>query len=92
MLCYLSGNRDEEVFEAPAEFRIDRKPNKQLAFGSGAHVCLGQHLAKMEMRLFFETLLPRLRGVGLSGEPKYIESWFVNGLKHLPIEFEIEPG
>jgi cytochrome P450 len=89
MLCYASGNRDEEVFPNPDTFDIDRTPNRQLAFGSGAHVCLGQHLARMEMRILFEELLPRLKSVHLDGEPRYVESWFVNGLKTLPIAFEL---
>jgi cytochrome P450 len=64
MLCYPSGNRDEEVFEDPYEFRVDRKPNRHLAFGYGAHLCLGQHLAKMEMRILWEELLPSRTGRG----------------------------
>ncbi len=89
MLCYASGNRDEEVFEDAESFRADRSPNRQLAFGYGAHLCLGQHLARMEMRLLFEELLPRLRSVTLDGEPALSEATFVNGLKRLPIRFEI---
>src|SRR3569623_2247671 len=69
MLCYASGNRDEAVFEDPDKFRVDRKPNKQLAFGYGAHVCLGQHLARMEMRILWEELLPRLSELSLDGAP-----------------------
>lgn len=89
MLCYASGNRDEEVFPNPDSFDIDRTPNRQLAFGNGAHVCLGQHLARLEMRILFEELLPRLKGVSLDGEPRFSESFFVNGLKTLPIKFEL---
>jgi len=89
MLCYASGNRDEGVFENADAFRADRTPNKQLAFGYGAHLCLGQHLAKMEMRILFEELLPRLKSVKLAGEPKMSQAVFVNGLKSLPIEFEM---
>jgi len=88
MLCYASGNRDEAVFEAPYEFRADRNPNRHLAFGYGAHLCLGQHLAKLEMRLLFEELLPRLGALGLNGQPKLTQSFFVNGPKTLPIQFE----
>jgi cytochrome P450 len=88
MLCYASGNRDEAVFDEPDRFRADRKPNKQLAFGYGAHLCLGQHLAKMEMRILYEELLPRLKSVERAGEPKMSEALFVNGLKSLPIRFE----
>jgi cytochrome P450 len=89
MLCYASGNRDEQVFPNPDAFDIDRKPNRQLAFGNGAHLCLGQHLARLEMRILYEELLPKLRSVSLDGEPRLSESFFVNGLKTLPIRFEL---
>ncbi|PWR17988.1 cytochrome P450 [Zavarzinia compransoris] len=89
MLCYASGNRDETVFEDPFRFRVDRKPNRHLAFGYGAHLCLGQHLAKMEMRLLFEELIPRLKSLELAGEPRTSQSTFVNGPKSLPIRYEI---
>jgi hypothetical protein len=89
MLCYASGNRDEEVFEDAQVFRADRSPNKQLAFGYGAHLCLGQHLAKMEMRILFEELLPRLKSVELAGTPKQSMAVFVNGPKTVPIRFEM---
>ena len=87
MLCYPSGNRDEDVFDDPFAFRIDRNPNRHLAFGYGAHLCLGQHLAKLEMRILFEELLPRLASVELAGEPRRTEAVFVGGLKALPIRF-----
>ena len=89
MLCYASGNRDEAVFEAPDQFRVDRKPNRHLAFGYGAHLCLGQHLAKMEMRILWEELLPRISELGLDGIPATSESVFVNGPKRLPVRFEM---
>ena len=89
MLCYPSGNRDEEVFEDPYEFRVDRSPNRHLAFGYGAHLCLGQHLAKMEMRILWEELLPRLKSVELAGEAKLSEANFVNGPKALPIRYAL---
>lgn len=87
MLAYLSANRDEAVFEDPFEFRVDRIPNKQLAFGFGAHVCLGQHLARLEMRCLLEELLPRLDTLELAGEPAWSQSTFVSGPKRLPIRF-----
>ena len=89
MLCYASGNRDEDVFEDASSFRVDRTPNKQLAFGYGAHVCLGQHLARMEMRILWEEMLPRLKSVALDGQPAMSEAVFVNGPKRLPLRFEI---
>jgi cytochrome P450 len=89
MLCYASGNRDEDVFEDPYVFRADRHPNRHISFGYGAHLCLGQHLAKMEMRILFEELLPRLKSVEFTGEPQLSQAVFVNGPKRLPIRFEM---
>jgi cytochrome P450 len=89
MLCYASGNRDEAVFEDPERFRVDRKPNKHLAFGYGAHLCLGQHLAKMEMRILWEEMIPHLDELELAGEPAMSEAVFVNGPKRLPIRFRM---
>jgi cytochrome P450 len=87
MLCYLSGNRDEEVFDAPFTFRSDRSPNKHISFGTGAHACLGQHLARLEMRILFEELIPKLRAAQLTGEPRRSASTFVGGPKSLPMRF-----
>ncbi len=87
MLCYISGNRDEAVFADAHVFNPDRTPNNQIAFGFGGHVCIGQHLARMEMRILMEELLPRLAGLELAGEPARVESVFVGGLKRLPIRF-----
>jgi cytochrome P450 len=89
MLCYASGNRDEDVFEEPFKFRCDRKPNRHIAFGYGAHLCLGQYLAKLEMRILFEELLPRFKSIALDGEVKMTQATFVNGPKKLPIRFEL---
>ena len=89
MLCYASGNRDEDVFEEPYRFRCERKPNRHVAFGYGAHLCLGQYLAKLEMRILFEELLPRLKSIALDGEVKMTQAYFVNGPKKLPIRFEV---
>ena len=56
MLCYWSGNRDEDAFVDPFSFRIDRSPNRHLAFGYGIHLCLGQMLAKMEIRALLKEI------------------------------------
>ena len=69
-LSYPSGNRDEAVFEDPFSFKVDRTPNKHVAFGYGAHVCLGQHLARMEMRILWEELFARIDSVEMDGEPR----------------------
>jgi cytochrome P450 len=89
MLCYPSGNRDESVFTDPFKFDIERTPNKHVAFGYGAHVCLGQHLARMEMRIFWEELLPRLDHIELAGTPRNTEANFVCGPKTVPVRFKM---
>lgn len=90
MLCYPSGNRDEDAFPDPFAFKVDRNPNKHVAFGYGAHVCLGQHLARMEMRILWEELLPRLISVELAGTPKLTEANFVGGPKTVPIRYKMQ--
>jgi cytochrome P450 len=87
MLMYASANRDEEVFDAPFEFRVDRRPNKHLAFGFGTHHCLGHMLAKMEMKALYTQLLKKVRDIELAGDPVWMESYFVTGLKTLPIRY-----
>ena len=89
MLCYLSGNRDEEAFDEPERFRADADRRRNVAFGFGAHACLGQHLARLEMRIFFEELLERLESIELAGTPRRSASTFVGGPKTVPIRFKI---
>jgi len=86
-LSYHSANRDEAVFHDPFDFKIDRPLHKHVAFGGGPHVCLGQHLARMEMRILWEELLPRLGSISLTGVPKLSQSNFVSGPKSVPIRF-----
>lgn len=90
ILWYPSGNRDESVYSDPNTFRIDRKESKQIAFGFGAHVCLGQHLARMEMSSLFRKLLERVDHIELAAEPKYTQAVFVGGLKSLPIRYKMK--
>lgn len=87
MLCYISGNYDESVFEHPEKFDATRSPNRHCAFGSGAHQCLGLHLARLEMKILFDELLDRIESVELAGEPKRSQSTFVGGPKTLPLKF-----
>jgi cytochrome P450 len=88
-LSYVSGNRDEEVFDDPLCFDVGRDPNKHLAFGYGVHFCLGAALARMEVNSFFSELLPRLKSIELNGDPELTATTFVGGLKHLPIRYEL---
>jgi cytochrome P450 len=89
MLCYLSGSRDETVFHEPDRFRVDRAPSAHVSFGHGVHVCLGQHLARFEMRIFFEELLAVIDEIELCGEPKRSASIFVGGPTHVPVRYKL---
>jgi cytochrome P450 len=89
MLYYISGNRDEDVWADPFKFDVTRENNRHVAFGYGAHLCLGQHLAKMEIRAFFKELLARLESIELTGQPKRVQSTFVSGLKTLPVRYKL---
>jgi cytochrome P450 len=88
-LAYVSGNRDEEVFDEPFRFDVSRDPNKHVAFGYGVHFCLGAALARMEMNSLFTELIPRLDSIELAGEPELSATTFVGGLKHLPIRYSL---
>lgn len=89
MMCYQSANRDSQVFDEPFHYRIDRSPNRHLAFGYGPHVCLGQHLGRMEMRILWEELLPRIKSFEIDGTPARFKSNFVCGPKTLPIRYRM---
>ncbi len=87
-MWFVSANRDEEVFEDPFRFDIERTPNDHVAFGGGgAHFCLGANLAKMELRLIFEQLVTRLPDLRPAGEVERLRSNFIGGIKHLPVAF-----
>jgi cytochrome P450 len=88
-LSYPSGNRDEAEFEQPFSFRLDRQRNRHVGFGYGGHVCLGQHLARLEMRTLWETLLPALHSVEMCGPGQLIASEFVSGPKSVPIRYRL---
>lgn len=88
MINYVAANHDPAQFENPRKFDAARAHNRHLAFGAGAHQCLGLHLARLEMRILFEALLDRIDSVELAGEPKRAKSTFVGGLKTLPLRFE----
>ena len=88
VMWYTSANYDEDVFEEPFEFDLERKPNNHLAFGTGRHVCLGASLARLEVRIVFEELLSRLAGFEV-GEPDWLRSNFISGIKHLPVRVHL---
>ncbi len=89
-ISYLSANKDEEVFDDAFTFKPDRTPNRHIGFGYGAHICLGQHLARLEMKTLWEEMIPRLEFVEMTGEGQWQESEFVCGPKHIPIRYKLK--
>jgi cytochrome P450 len=85
-LWYVSANRDEEQFPDARRFDVGRDPNRHLSFGlGGPHFCLGAHLARLELRVWLEEMLPVLGRVELAGKPKRLRSNFFHGVKSLPL-------
>jgi cytochrome P450 len=91
-LYYPSANRDEDIFEDPFTFRVDRNPNRHLAFGIGEHFCAGAHVARLELEVAFKYLIPRLAEVEVSGPVQRLRSNLVGGIKHLPIRYRLTPA
>jgi hypothetical protein len=86
VLWYTSANDDENHFDNPSEFQPHRSPNDHVAFGlHSPHLCLGAHLARLEMRVLFEEIAKRWQKVELAEEPERLRSNFISGIKNLPI-------
>ena len=86
VVWYVSANFDEDVFDGPLRFDVGRRPNRHITFGGGGpHYCLGAHLAKLEVQVLFEELLPRLAGLELTGPAERVRSNFTNALKRMPV-------
>jgi cholest-4-en-3-one 26-monooxygenase len=86
-LFYASANRDEDVFDEPFAFRIDRRPNPHIAFGFGEHFCLGAHLARVEIETIFRHLRERLVSFELDGEVLRLKSAINGSIKQLPLRY-----
>ena len=87
VVWFVSGNYDEDVFPDAERFDVGRDPNPHMAFGSGGpHVCLGAHLARLEVRVMFEEMVPRLRSLEITGPVERLRSNFINGIKHMPVK------
>ena len=89
LMSFPSANRDEAMFENPETFDVARDPNRHIAFGFGAHYCLGTHLARLETRAFYNELIPRLEHAELRAEPEFMQTIFVGGPKHVPIRYRL---
>jgi cytochrome P450 len=86
LLWFISGDYDDRQFRDPFRFDIRRSPNDHLAFGlKSPHKCIGEHLARVEIRALLEELLPRLASVSLNGPIERLRSNFIAGIKHLPL-------
>jgi cytochrome P450 len=92
-MWYVSGNRDDSVFENPNDFIIDR-PNvrKHLSFGYGIHRCMGSHLAELQLKILWEEILQRFEKIEVVGEPQRSHSIFVRGYTDLPVRVHRKQG
>ena len=89
MMLLFSANMDEGIFPNPESFDVTRRPNPHLTFGFGRHVCMGMHIAKIEMRILFEELLPRISTLELDGPFRRKRANFVTSIKTLPVRFTV---
>jgi cytochrome P450 len=88
---FAAGNRDPEVFVDPYRMDVTRNPNEHMTFGRGGpHMCLGNSLARLEIKIMFEELLPRISSIKRVGEVERLRSNFVNGIKRFPVEVTLK--
>jgi cytochrome P450 len=87
---FTSGNRDEDHFDDPQRFDVTRSPNPHMTFGpGGVHFCIGAHLARLELRIFFQELLARAERIECASPPERLRSNFFNGIKRMPVRVEL---
>jgi len=96
-LYYAAASGDEGVFQDPDTFDITRNQredvrNEHRAFGHGQHFCLGSHLARLELEVIFAEILKRIRNPRFDGEINWLRSNFINGIKAMPIAFDVVDG
>jgi cytochrome P450 len=89
-LYFGSANRDEDVFDEPFAFRVDRRPNPHLAFGFGEHFCMGAHVARVELETIFRHLIGRVESFEVLGPVERLSSIINGSIKHLPLR--LRPG
>jgi len=88
---FASGNRDEEIFDRPNVMDVTRNPNEHMTFGRGGpHMCLGNALARIELRVMFEDLIGRISSMERTGDIDYLRSNFVNGIKRMPVKVHLK--
>lgn len=91
-LFYASANRDEEIYSDPFVFRLDRDPNPHLGFGIGEHFCLGAHLARLDLKVFFRQLAERVESIELAAPVERLHASFVGGPKRMRVRYRLKPA
>jgi cytochrome P450 len=86
-----AANHDERKFADPERLDIHRAAGAHIAFGAGTHVCLGQHIARVEIDCMLHEVLTRLHAIELDGEPEWLPSNFISGIRRMPIRFRPGP-
>ncbi|MBV9695052.1 MAG: cytochrome P450, partial [Alphaproteobacteria bacterium] len=89
VMYFGSANRDPEKFERPDTLDLSRAPNEHIAFGTGPHGCLGQHIARIEIDAILTEVLTRMRDIEIVGRPEWLPSNFISGPKRLPVRFKV---
>jgi cytochrome P450 len=87
VMYFASANRDAAKFEHADTLDLARKPNEHIAFGTGPHGCLGQHIARIEIDAMLVEVLTRMKDFALAGEPKWLPSNFISGPQVMPVTF-----
>jgi cytochrome P450 len=90
VMYFGSANRDPAKFERPDVLDLKRTPNEHIAFGTGAHACLGQHIARIEIDAIITEVLARMDKMEVAGEPEWLPSNFISGPRKMPVRFK--PG
>lgn len=92
VMFYGAANRDAAALEDPDRFDPTRRPNRHVAFGGGTHICLGQHVARVEIDELLRETFARLTDFELAGEPEWLASNFISGPRTLPVRFRLRSG
>ena len=89
VMYFGAANRDPDQFQRPDDLDLSRSPNEHIAFGGGPHVCLGQHLARLEIDAVLSEVLSRLESIEVVGEPEWLASTFISGPRSLHVRFRL---
>jgi cholest-4-en-3-one 26-monooxygenase len=88
-LYFASANFDGDAFDEPERFDIARTPNPHVTFGAGgSHYCIGANLSRLELKVMFDVLADEVPDIRLAGPPRRLRSSWLNGIKHLPVDYE----